>query len=322
MPDATLATITDALAAARDRGLLPTTLDSAGLKDLGAEVLAKSVFTAHGANAVYVSKLKEVVDSLTAGDIGEGQARTALWESLKAIGYTPAGGFPDTPIGEIPPAMASTLQDLASHQRLILIVKTQKDLMTGAGELIRGILPNFLAMFPAYELVRMGPVKVARDWPERWLIAGGKDPGPEFSPAAYQSIGRPTGMIALKGDPVWGELGNSGNFDDGLDVDYPPWCYNSQMWWRPRSAAYCTLHDITGPDGETMDEWFAQNPQIIGGKLPLPAPQVSLTGVDPAIAERFRKATGGSSDPAKPMVVDYSDILAKELANAHAAYKL
>jgi len=321
MPASTLNQITDALVASQNRGLLPTTLDSAGLKELGAEVLAKSVFTAHGADAVFVSGFKDVIDQLTAGDIGEGQARTALWEILKVLGYTPAGGFPKTPIGEVPPALAATLQDLSSSPRLNLIVKTQKDLMTGAGEMIRGILPNFLAMFPAYELVRMGPVKVARDWPERWLISGGKDPGAEFSRNAYQSIGRPTGIIALKGDPVWGELGNSGNFDDALDVDYPPWGYNSQMWWRPRSAAYCKLHDITGPDGETIEEWFAQNPQVLGGKLPLPAPQVSLNGVDPAIAERFRQATGGSSDPSKPMVVNYSDILAKELANAANAYK-
>ena len=160
----------------------------------------------------------------------------------------------------------------------------------------------------------MGHVKVARDWPERWLIAGGKDPGAEFSPMASQSIGRPTGMIAFKGDPVWGELGSSGNFDDGLDVDYPPWCYNSQMWWRPRSAAYCMLHDVTGPDGESIEEWQASQPHILGGKLPLPAPKVSMNGVDPDILKRFMEATKGTTDPTKPMVVDYSDILARELA--------
>lgn len=320
MPAQPLAVITDALAAAQDRGMLPTTLDSAGLKELGAEVLAKSVFTARGADAVFVSQLKEVIDQLPAGDIGEGQARTALWETLKAIGYTPEGGFPSTPLGQVPEAMAGTLQDLSSRRRLDLIVRTQKDLMTGAGQQIRGMIPAFLAMFPAWELVRMGPVRVARDWPLRWAEAGGKDPGDEFPAFSYQTVGAPTGMIAFKGDPVWGELGSSGNFDDALDVDYPPFCYNSGMGWRPRSRAYCQLHDVTGPDGESIDEWQASQPNILGGKLPLPAPQVSLAGVDPAIAERFRLATQGTTDPGKPMVVNYSDILAKALAAAKAAY--
>jgi len=316
----TLTQITDALTAAQGRGLLPTTLDSAGLKNLGSEVLARSVFTAHGAYAPYISTLKDVVDKLAAGDIGEGQARTALWESLKAIGYTPEGGFPDTPVGQVPPALQGTLQDLMSHQRLSLIAKTQKDLMTGAGEQARGMMQAYLAAYPAYELVRMGHVKVARDWPERWLISGGKEPGPEFPRMAYQSIGAPTGMIAFKGDPVWGELGSSGNFDDGLDVDYPPWCYNSQMWWRPRSAAYCALHDVTGPDGESIDEWQASQPNVIGGKMPLPAPRISMTGVDPEIMKKFMRDTGGTTDSSEPSLVNYSDILARELAHAHAKH--
>ena len=320
MPSSTLSTITDALTAAQDRGLLPTTLDSAGLKEMGADVLARSVFSAHAANAQYVGALKDIIDQLTAGNIGEGQARTAIWEALQAQNYTPSGGFPTTPVGQVPPAMEQTLQDLSSYRRMDLVVRTQKDLMTGVGEQVRGMMGAYLAAYPGYELVRMGHVKVARDWPERWMIAGGKEPGSGFSPMAYQSIGRPTGMIALKGDPVWGELGSSGNFDDGLDVDYPPWCYNSQMWWRPRSAAYCALHDVTGPNGESIEEWQASQPNILGGKMPLPAPKVSMNGVDPAIIKKFMASTGGTKDPNKPMVVDYSDILAKELANAHSAY--
>ena len=39
-----------------------------------------------------------------------------------------------------------------------------------------------------------------------------------------------------------------------------------------------------------------------------------MNGVDPDILKRFMEATKGTTDPTKPMVVDYSDILARELA--------
>jgi len=320
MPDATLTQITDALIAARDRGLLPTTLDSAGLRELGSELLARSFFSAHAANATYISDAKGFVDQLAAGDIGEGQTRTAIWEALKAQGYTPEGGFPDTPVGQVPPAVAGSLQDLSSHRRIDLIVRTQKDLMTGAGQQARGMIPEYLSAYPAYELIRVGRVKVARDWPADWLISGGKPAGKEFNPLAYQFIGASTGWFALKGDPLWGELGSSGNFSDALDTDHPPFRFNSGMGWRPVSAAMCQLHGITGPNGETPAEWAASRPNVLGGKMPLPEPQVSLKGVDPAIIKQFMADTRATADPTKPGVLNFSDILARGLAEAKAAY--
>ncbi len=39
-------------------------------------------------------------------------------------------------------------------------------------------------------------------------------------------------VIARKNSPIWAELGSSKNFDDALDVDYPPFAFNSGMWVR------------------------------------------------------------------------------------------
>lgn len=303
MPD--LNTITDALAAAQKRGLLPTSLSTKELRELGAQVLARSVFSAKASNAIFVSDLKKVIDQLAAGDIGEGQARTALWEVLDLLGYdSEKGGFPGE---ELEPALKGTLQDLKSFRRRDLIVRTQRDLMQGAGDQMRGQEPDRLSEFPAWELVRVLDVAVPRDWPSRWRIAGGS-PTPD---------GR---LIALKGDPIWGELGSYDNFQDALGVDHPPFAFNSGMGWREISGEEARAMGITGPDGETPEEWLASEPVTLSGKQPLPAPQVSLNGVDPALIERFRKAvkaeTGG-----KPYVFDYSDILEKELAAADAAYR-
>jgi hypothetical protein len=297
-------TIFDAARSAGAREVMETALGTEGLREKGAEILARSVFCARGSNAIFVSDLKTIIDRLTQGDIGEGQARTAIWESLRALGYTPEGGFPDTPPGEVPPAVAGTLQDLSSFRRRDLIVRTQLDLMRGAGQQTRGHTPDHLQLWPAWELVRVEDKKTPRDWPSRWTVAGGK-PGP---------------MIALKADPVWGELGSYDNFQDALGVDHPPFAFDSGMGWREVSADECASLGITGPKGEAPEQWLQSGPVVMAGKLPLPSPQISLKGVDPAIIARFRAATGATVNPAKPAVLDYSDILERELAAAAKSY--
>lgn len=306
---------------AQQRGALPTSLGTAQLREMAAGIRARSIFTARGANTLFADGLKRIIDSLTAGDIGDGQARTAIREVLKALNYTPESNFPDTPPGEVPPALAGSLQDLSSFRRLDLIVKTQIDLFSGAGEQLRGHQPDILAQFPAWELIRVTEVTVARDWPSRWLLSGGK-PIPESYPKnAHQFISESTGMIALKGDPVWGELGSSGNFKDALDVDYPPFAFNSGMGWRQVSIERCEQLGITGPDGQSIEEFHSgmERPRVILGELPLPSPQISLKDVDPQLIEDFKKATSATDDGAG--VMGYDDILERELAASRDAYQ-
>jgi hypothetical protein len=290
--------VTDALAAAQKRGLLPTSLSTKELRDLGAELLARSVFSARATNAIYVSELKKLIDKLAAGDLGEGQVRTALWELGKMLGYdSEKGGFPGE---ELEPALKGTLQDLMSFRRRDLIVRTQRDLMQGAGAKMRGSEPDRLSEFPAWELVRNLDVKDTRDWPGRWAIAGGKPRVAGRDAMAYKVVGEPTGFIALKGDPVWGELGSSDNFSDALGVDHPPFYFNSGMGWREVSTEEAAQLGVTGPDGETPEEWLQSEPATLSGKQPLPTPQVSLNGVDPAIIERFKELSKAQEVPGKP----------------------
>lgn len=298
-------TIFDAQLASSAREVMTTSLGTAELRELGAGVLARSVFTARGTNAIFASKLKEVIDQLAAGDIGEGQARTALYECLDALGYdVEKGGFAGE---EVPPALKGTLQDLRSFRRMDLIVRTQIDLMTGAGLQFRGHQPERLAQFPAWELVRLEDKAVPRDWPSRWTIAGGNS--------------QASRMIALKGDPVWGELGSYGNFQDALGTDHPPFCFNSGMGWKEISLAECESMGVMGPNGETPAEWLESRPVTMGGKLPLPSPQLSMADVDPEIAASFRESTHATSKPAAPQVMDYSDRLARALRTRADAYQ-
>lgn len=318
------APVFDAYREASDRDLLPTSLGTKELRELGAGTLARSVFVARGTSAAFLSKLKEVVEQLTAGNIGEADARLILLEALKALGYTPEGGFPDAP-GAVPPAMKGTLQDLSSFRRLDLIVRTQIDLMRGAGQQFRGQEPARLQAAPAWELFRIEQKDAPRKWSSqedgsdarhsgkidersRWTIAGGKLSGRR--------------MIALKGDPVWGELGSSSNFDDALDVDHPPFAFHSGMWWREVSRAECIALGVTGPDGESIEEFHQgiERPRIIAGQLPLPKPRLSTKGVDPDLLEQFRRETEATPSKTGGSSYDYSDLLEEGLANASTEY--
>jgi hypothetical protein len=149
---------------------------------------------------------------------------------------------------------------------------------------------------------------VPRDWPARWKIAGG----------ALVDGGR---MIALKGDPIWGELGGYENFSDALGVDHPPFAFNSGMGWKEISAAEVRALGITGPEGETPAEYLATQPETLAGTQPLPSPQLSLNGISPDLIARFKAATKATENPDRPGVVDYSETLAEELRKADAAYQ-
>lgn len=300
MPD----TLPTAAQVAMIRDLLPTTLGSREIREaMAADLRARAVFSARVGNADFLTELKKQIDALAAGETNLASARLALRNILKAVGYTPEGGFPadaKAMAGEpslVPPAEEGSLQDISSTRRLEFILRTQLALVRGRGQQMRGTEPARLRQFPAWELYReykkfeprwwggihtgSAPVKEKKVDPRpRWIIAGGQ-------PTAD---GR---LIALKGDPIWGEIGSSGNFDDALDVDFPPFAFNSGMRWREVSRGDCLALGITGPDGESIDEWQAMDhPLLVDTQSGLPAPQASVKNLDPAIREAFEKSAG------------------------------
>lgn len=322
----------DAFRVARERGAFATGLDTAGLRKLSAAVRGSAAYTARGTSLVFAQAIKEVVDDITNDNIGESEGIVRLIHALRSLGYTPEGGFP----GElaVPPALPGTLQDISSNRRLALIIRTQVDLMIGRGEQMRGHELAAARSFPAWELIRKMPVTVARDWPARWHLAGGTKPHEMYAVRAYQNLYEKTGMIALKGDPVWGELGSSENFSDALDVDYPPFCFNSGMGWWEVSAARCKVLGITGPDGETPEEWIASQPPTLHGKVgvpthDVPVPVISVRNVAPDLVTHFELETGAVPVAGKPTLLepprtadgdlDFSDLSASYHARRKAA---
>lgn len=224
----------EALASLQSKGLLPTSLSSDQLANLPAEIRARSIFSARTTNAGYLQRIKDLTDQLLhpgfvrdvgadhrIGDLRPAQPgeymdpatmRLKLKEALREISYDP--------IQE--DVVPGTLKDLSSDARLNLIIQMQSDSAWGYGAFIRGQDPAALSAAPAQELFRAEARKEPRNWPQRWMNAGGQ----------FYGGGR---MIALKNDPIWTDISE-------FDQPYPPFDYGSGMWvrdiFRPEAIAF------------------------------------------------------------------------------------
>lgn len=211
------------------KGTMPTSLDSAGLRQLDAAQRRQNVFSAKTAIEGYLNEIKNTVQSIVnplqvqrTSDLGnltsvtEGfnpaTAREALRNQLRQLGYAP---------GE---DIAGSIKDLSSDARINLVVKTNVELAQGAGHFIQQNDPAVVDLFPALELIRFEDRKDPRDWAERWRISASVAGDPQAL-AALELHGR---MVALKESGIWQALGDYG--DDSLGNPYPPFAFNSGMW--------------------------------------------------------------------------------------------
>ena len=232
MPFTTPIPFTAAIASLMAREAMPTNLSSAELRDIAADVRAKSLFSARTNNERYLEDIRSVIESILnptlrpdsgplTPDSGPrftgfnpATARVKLREALDSIGYAP-----DKP---------GSIEDLSSDQRINLVLRTNTEQAQSVGRLTRVNDPDVLAVAPAWEFVRFGQRMEPRDWVARFRLAG-------------QLSGRPLNdgwtitpdrrMVALVNHPIWQQLGSSANWDDALDTAYPPFAFNSGMDW-------------------------------------------------------------------------------------------
>lgn len=288
MPDKSsiLKRITDALGLSRARRILPTWMGTAQIRKAADGIFDNAVFSARTTSARYLTVVKEMVDGMLEGETDLPLARLTLKRMMQAIGYTPEGGFPETmdqdPDGKpVPPATAGTLEDLSSDRRIDFMLRTQEQLMQGAAQKLQGHDPVALRQFPAWRLVRIGKRLVPRDWKARWVLAmenldrGDELPRDEQGNVLMDQVQ----LVAFKGDPIWKALGSSELFDDSMDVDYPPFAFNSGMGWAGVDQAETRALGIKGPAGETIDDVL----QV------LPRPKASSLGIDPEILKQLKR---------------------------------
>lgn len=259
----------EALAYHAGRTPLPTTLDSAGLQQLGAAFHRQSLVSAQTSLADYVDKIGQAVESLLnpveitrpdrvteANPEGRVQvgldpatARTQLRAALAKEGFS------------VDPDKAGTIVDLSSDARLDLVLKTNTELAQGAGHFLRANDPELIDLWPAQELYRLEPRVKVRDWEQRWNIAAqvANDPA---AARVLQDSGR---MIALKSSGIWQALGDgAGGYQDTLGNPYPPFAFNSGMWVREinreeaQSFGLLTASQVAQPNPLDLSSLFQE----------------------------------------------------------------
>lgn len=229
-----------ALRIARERSILPTALDTFGIREaFSQDVLQRSVFSASTTHARYLQSVEKQIEAVLAGRDPK-HARTILKGMLTRWEYDPETGFPgDAELG-IPPARPGSIRDLRSNARLDLIIDTQVKMLTGRAQQIAGSDAKAMHDFPAWELVRVEARRMPRDWRARWKQAGGS--------LVKDTNGRMR-MVALKDAEIWSLLGDPAFFGDAIGISHPPFAFRSGMGWRAITRAQCIRMKLIKRDG-------------------------------------------------------------------------
>jgi len=211
----------------RLKNLLPTSLGSAEIRQrIAADILRRAVFSARMASASYLAKIREVCIEISEGRISQADARARLLSVLEQMGHSQ-----QDPGGLLNPA---------SQRRLDLIIDTQRQ-MAASVALLSEETEATVEMTPAWRLERMGnPDHPRLDWPARWQAAG--------EACGWQGACKDD-FVALKGSPIWQEIGNgAGGFRDTLGNPFPPFAFSSTMTWVPVGRDECAALGLD-PDG-------------------------------------------------------------------------
>lgn len=294
---------------ARSRGVLPTWMGTAEIRELAKAIRERAVFSARTTNAVYLDELKQRIERFLANgyDGDQGKLRLELKDILLRLQYDPEKGFPgDEELG-IPAARAGSLQDLSSDRRINLILETQLKLMSGKGQEQQGLSEAALDLFPAYELVRIESRRVPREWLKDWEIAADNVEWQGVSKEAFKQ-GR---MIALKISPIWAAVGSSALFDDALDVSHPPFRFGSGMGWEVKDRATA---ESFGLDLQRFSRDAAlqeKKPKSIALAF---AEALSKQKADPELATTMRKLARDMTLPLPPATVSTNGLSTETLA--------
>lgn len=195
--------ITDAWARLGGKVSVPSEMRTAEWARVPQWIRERSFWMAGVTRAEVLDEFRREAAAIVAGETSEEQSLKKLQQYLAATGYTPE------------PGQEGTIKDLRTSRRILTTLRTNRLLLQGWGQVERGTRPGPMRAFPGWELVRISARRVPRDWPDRFVLAGGR----------VLEDGR---MIALKTDQVWEALGTE--FEDSIGVHYPP------FWWGSGSG--------------------------------------------------------------------------------------
>lgn len=206
----TIAPLAEAVAKLDARTPIGAALRSDQWAEVPLALRERAQFSAHVESVRLLAAIQEKLRTrlaLAREQVAHGEAlvdRSSFIADIRAIAETEGVRTTDA-------AGAGTVRDIRSSARLGLIFDQQTRQAAGFADWKSGQDGDVLDAFPAQELIRVEARQVPRDWPSRWLAAGGRFFG-----------GR---MIALKSDPVWERISRFG-------TPWPPFDYASGMGVR------------------------------------------------------------------------------------------
>lgn len=157
----------------------------------------------------------------------------------------------------------NNLRDITSRARIGLIYDTQIQQAEGYAKWT--LDQSMLDDFPAQELYRAEPRLRPRDWPSRWIAAGGT-----------LSEGR---MIALKNDPIWIRINRFG-------VPWAPFDFNSGMDLRDIDSKEAVRLRLLEPGQPVVPVTAAFNDRL----------EASVRDIDPAFRDVLKSLFGDQID--------------------------
>lgn len=203
------------------KNIMPTNLDTQGIRQLNAALRNDSFHSAKTLNPYLLQLYKDRIGGILNPPRGvpgtqynQGYIRESVKEFLAQVGYKPK------------PGEAGTLKDFSSDPRINLVIDTNVATSQGQGWWTQGQQKSILDQWPAQELFRAGSAKVPRDWIMRWRLAGNATGQPIGTGWTITPDGR---LIALKNNPIWFSLGSSSLFNDALNTWHAPYAFNSHM---------------------------------------------------------------------------------------------
>lgn len=246
------------------------------------EIRDSAFFSAGVTDARFLSAQQQALRDMIARARQKNDAGVEMWKmdrgqfvaQLRQMGEAMGVKHPDGRKGGV---NEKDITDPISVARLKLVVNTQLEMAYGQGQYLTAMDPDILSEWPAWELVRITPRKVPRNWLQRWTDAGG-----------VLHDGR---MIALKTDPIWTAISRFGK-------PHPPFDYNSGMG----------VEEVDADTAEAIGLMSHHAPPQSPAKLSSldDGLQASVADLDPVIAKRLQEAAKGkikiADGVATPMV--------------------
>jgi len=214
--------LSDIVAAVDSKTPIGSVLRTAGWEAMPQALRDQAFFSAGVTSAQFLAAQKKAVSDLIARAKGTNEKGETYWKMDRAqfiaqmrqmgeaLNIQKPGGRADGKVRE------GDVADPVSIARLRLIINTQLELAYGYADWLTGMDPDILEAYPAWELVRISPRRIPRNWPVRWAEAA---MAVNWEGVLRDGRGR---MIALKTSRIWIALSR-------FKKPHPPFDFGSGM---------------------------------------------------------------------------------------------